>query len=196
MIGNSQVLVGNHTSAAYLINLKRMVNIVGMVLVLSFLAQMRIPLIFTPVPIVCTQIGIAILAAHLNRKDGMLAIMTYIVAGGAGLPIFSGFNGGLSALTGPTGGYIAGYLLAFVYLSNYLQNRKEKTILNIFSHIFLAQLLIYIPGLIHLSLWMSATQTFSVQTMLIIGFLPFIVGDILKALISTGYLSLYKSNIL
>lgn len=185
---SSQVLTYRQISIGS--GLMRAINILGAVLLLGLMAQIRVPLLFTPVPIVCTQIAIVILASHLNKKDGIIAILTYILAGAAGLPMFSGMVGGLTALTGPTGGYIAGYLLAFVYLSNYLQNRKRKNILNIFSHIFLAQFLIYIPGLIHLSLWMNATQIFTIHNLLVIGFFPFIVGDAIKAFLAVGYLSI------
>ena len=43
--------------------------------------------------------------------EGSIAIAVYIALGAVGIPVFSGFSGGVSALIGPTGGYIFGFLL-------------------------------------------------------------------------------------
>lgn len=52
----------------------------------------------------------------LGGKRGTLTIFVYLLMGAAGLPVFTGFRGGLSALVGVTGGYLAGFLFAgFTY---------------------------------------------------------------------------------
>ncbi|MCF0136900.1 MAG: biotin transporter BioY [Oscillospiraceae bacterium] len=50
----------------------------------------------------------------LGGKNGCISIALYILLGAVGLPVFSGFSGGLGHLAGPTGGYIAGFLLSGV----------------------------------------------------------------------------------
>jgi biotin transport system substrate-specific component len=47
----------------------------------------------------------------LGGRRGLLAVLLYILLGAFGLPVFSGFRGGIGALLGPTGGYILGFLL-------------------------------------------------------------------------------------
>lgn len=48
----------------------------------------------------------------LGGKQGSAVCLVYLLLGAAGLPVFSGFRGGLGALLGATGGYIAGFLAA------------------------------------------------------------------------------------
>lgn len=48
----------------------------------------------------------------LGGKRGSIVCLVYLLLGVAGLPVFSGFRGGLGALLGTTGGYIMGFLAA------------------------------------------------------------------------------------
>ena len=55
--------------------------------------------------------GVFLALMTLGGKWGSVAILVYIGLGAMGLPVFSGFQGGLGVLTGPTGGCIVGFLL-------------------------------------------------------------------------------------
>ena len=60
--------------------------------------------------------GIFLTLGVLGGKRGTIAIAIYLLLGCVGLPVFSGFRGGLGALMGVTGGYIAGFLVtALIY---------------------------------------------------------------------------------
>lgn len=54
--------------------------------------------------------GIFLTLGLLGGKRGTLSILVYLLLGAAGLPVFSGFRGGIGALLGVTGGYLAGFL--------------------------------------------------------------------------------------
>src|SRR6478752_1661884 len=65
-----------------------------------------------PVPITLQTFAVLLSGAVLGMRRGFLAVLLYVVAGAAGLPIFSGGAAGLAVLTGPTAGYIIGFPLA------------------------------------------------------------------------------------
>ena len=60
--------------------------------------------------------GVFLALGLLGGKRGCIAIVTYLLLGAVGLPVFSGFRGGFGALLGPTGGYLIGFLaMGLVY---------------------------------------------------------------------------------
>ncbi|MDR1064927.1 MAG: biotin transporter BioY [Oscillospiraceae bacterium] len=68
-----------------------------------------------PVPVSLATLVIYIAAGVLGRGRAALAVFVYILLGAAGLPVFTGFSGGVQKLVGVTGGYILGYIpLAFM----------------------------------------------------------------------------------
>ena len=54
--------------------------------------------------------GVLLALGILGGKRGTISILCYLLLGGAGLPVFSGFRGGIGAILGPTGGYLWGFL--------------------------------------------------------------------------------------
>ena len=68
------------------------------------------------VAITMQTFGIFLSLGVLGGKRGTIAIATYLLLGTVGLPVFSGFQGGIGTLLGVTGGYIAGFLAtALIY---------------------------------------------------------------------------------
>jgi biotin transport system substrate-specific component len=54
----------------------------------------------------------------LGGRNGLFSILVFILLGAIGLPVFSGFKGGIGVLTGPTGGYILGFIfMALIYMA-------------------------------------------------------------------------------
>ena len=64
------------------------------------------------VPFTMQTFGVFCALGLLGGRTGTAAVALYIALGAAGLPVFSGFRGGLGILLGPTGGYIAGFLFS------------------------------------------------------------------------------------
>lgn len=68
-----------------------------------------------PVPISLATLMIYICAGVLGRRRATLSVAVYILLGIVGLPIFTGFAGGVQKIVGATGGYIVGYIpLAYI----------------------------------------------------------------------------------
>lgn len=63
-----------------------------------------------PVPITLSLFAVMLAAIVLGPKKGVAAVVTYILLGAIGLPVFSGAKGGVQVIAGPTGGYIWSYV--------------------------------------------------------------------------------------
>ena len=63
-----------------------------------------------PVPISLATFAVYLAAAVLGWKRGSIAVLVYVLLGAVGVPVFSGFSGGVQKLVSLTGGYIVGYI--------------------------------------------------------------------------------------
>ena len=64
------------------------------------------------VPFTLQTFGVFLSVGLLGGKRGSLAVLVYLLLGAVGLPVFSGFTGGIGHLLGPTGGYIIGFIFS------------------------------------------------------------------------------------
>jgi biotin transport system substrate-specific component len=147
----------------------------------GLLAQVRIALPFTPVPLTGQTFAVLLAGVLLGRKWGGVSLAIYAALGIAGVPWFNGGSSGLSA----TGGYLIGFVLAALFLG-YLtdHNPKFHSFGAMFGLMLFASLvLVYIPGLLWLGFWLNMVRgsTTGILTVVSLGAVPFIAGDILKA---------------
>ena len=63
-----------------------------------------------PVPFTLQTLAVAMLPIALGGRDAVITVALYLLLGGLGLPVFSGFSGGIAVLAGPTGGFLWGFL--------------------------------------------------------------------------------------
>lgn len=75
---------------------------------LAVCAWISIPV--TDIAFTLQTFGVFLTLGLLGGKLGTAAIVVYLCMGAIGLPVFSGFRGGIGVLLGVTGGYIAGFL--------------------------------------------------------------------------------------
>ena len=76
---------------------------------LCVLAPLAIPA--GPVPFTLATLAVYLCTAVTGMRRGTLSVLLYILIGAVGVPVFSGFAGGVQKLIGLTGGYLAGYVL-------------------------------------------------------------------------------------
>ncbi len=62
------------------------------------------------VPITLQTLGVCLVSGLFGLKRGAVSTLAYIILGTVGVPVFSGFKGGLGVISGPTGGYIVGFI--------------------------------------------------------------------------------------
>ena len=164
---------------------KKLALAVGTAGLTGLLAQTRILLPWSPVPITGQTFAVLLGGVLLGRWWGGISLVIYVGLGAAGFPWFSSWSGGAGHILGPTGGYIIGFILASLFLGHftdtYIRSRSFRSMLALM--LFANFVLIYLPGLFQLGLWVkSATgQAPSLTVLLGMGALPFIPGDIAKA---------------
>jgi len=80
----------------------------------------------TVIPFTLQTFAVFLAVILLGGKRGSIAVLVYILLGAIGLPVFSGFKGGLGSLLGTTGGYIIGFIFSalFMWLMEKLLGRK------------------------------------------------------------------------
>ena len=157
--------------------LKSIFLVLSGVIFLSIISQLIIPLYFTPVPISLGSFGVILIALLYGRKLGTATVLSYVVAGSLGAPVFAGFKTG--SLFSPTGGYILGYIAAALILGFLSDKGIAKSYVKTFLSLLLASAVILVLGALVLILFVPSKNIF------MIGVLPFIPGDMLKIVAAT-----------
>ncbi len=142
-------------------------------------AQAKLYLPFTPVPVTGQVFFVLLSGAVLGRNYGALSMALYATLGALGVPWFAGGKAGIEVLLGATGGYILGFIAAS-YLIGYFTDTyiSSRSLAAQLSLMFAGVGIIYALGAVQLAyvVQLSASEALAK------GVLPFIPGDILKAL--------------
>lgn len=161
---------------------EKLFTVRGMVFMAIFSALICVAAPFSvqvgPIPITLATFAIYLAGAILGGKRGMIAVIVYIMLGAVGLPVFSNFSGGFTALLGPTGGYIIGYI-PLVFLSGIfaeINSKKHRAVLNMIIGMLLGTIALYTFG----TAWFMIMTKSSLGRALALCALPFIPGDGLK----------------
>lgn len=150
----------------------------------GIMAQTRIYLPFTPVPITGQTLAVLMAGVLLGRWWGGISQAIYVGLGAVGMPWFAGLTSGYGVLIGPSGGYLIGFIFAALFVGHfidkYVKMRNFLSLVLIMS--FANFVLIYIPGLVQLGIWYRLTKgTFpTLWNLLLMGVIPFITGGIIK----------------
>jgi biotin transport system substrate-specific component len=147
-------------------------------------AVARIHLPFTPVPFTLQTFFLFFGAMALGKRSTS-SIGAYIGIGALGLPVFAGFAGGLSILTGITAGYLLGFVFCAYIVGSLISKSEKSSPARDAAILALAMLSYYIPGV----LWLKIATGISFKAAILAGFVPFIIMDAAKAALA---LSLYK----
>ena len=137
-------------------------------------AQIAVPLPGTPVPLSLAPLAVLLVGGLLGARVGAAALVTYLLMGAAGLPVFAPMGlPGAARLFGPTGGYLLAYPAAAALAG--LVTARGATWLRVLAAPALGLLAIYAGGAAQL-----LVLTGSVPLTLAMGAAPFVVGDALK----------------
>jgi biotin transport system substrate-specific component len=169
---------------------KKLALALGIALLTGLAAQLRVQLPWNPVPITGQTFAVLLAGVLLGKWWGGVSLALYAGLGIAGVPWFTGFGSGLGYLAGPTGGYVIGFVFAALFLGyftdKYVRARSFVSMLALM--LFANFVLIYVPGLLQLGLWLNIVkgQPVTFSSLLMMGAIPFIVGDITKAVLAAA----------
>ena len=157
--------------------------VVGGSLFIALCARVTIPLPFTPVPVTGQTLAVLLIGVLLGSRRGVLCLLAYLAEGALGLPVFAE-GAGLAYMAGPTGGYLVGFVVA-AYLTGLLAERGwDRRAGTTLLAVLLGNAVIYAFGLSWLARFVGS------ERVLAVGLMPFIAGDLLKALLATAALPL------
>lgn len=127
------------------------------------------------IPFSMSIFAVCLISCITPWKQSVSAVIIYILLGAAGLPVFSGFIGGLQQITGITGGFIIGYIPCSFIVSFLIGRYSDKK----YIYPFLMTLGISVCYLIGAA-WYSLQTNSGFVAALTVCILPFIVGDAFK----------------
>lgn len=155
-----------------------------LLLVLAFgtlmgaLAQISIPLPFTPVPITGQTLGVLLVGALLGSRRGAAAMLLYLAEGAAGLPVFSEARSGATMLVGPTGGYLLAFPIAAFAVGWLSERGWDRQFFTAAAAMLIGSVIIYAGGLTVLSYYVGLERAIP------LGMLPFLPGDTIKLIVA------------
>lgn len=177
---------------------REMVLIALMAVLIAVCSWISIP---AAVPFTLQTFAVFCALSLLGGKNGMFSVIVYILLGAIGIPVFSGFKGGLGVLLGSTGGYIIGFvILAAVYWAAEkipVSSAKVRLVLDI-SALVLGTALCYAFG----TLWFvhvyssknGAIEMYDALKWCVFPFIPFDVIKLVLAVIVPKTIKTYANK--
>ena len=158
--------------------IKRLTRIAVMAALLWVASPWSVPI--GPIPITLATFMIYLTGVLLGSVDGTIAVAVYLLLGTVGVPVFSGFQGGVQKLVGATGGYLIGYLpcAAFIGL---IADRAKKRWLIVFAMIG-GTAVLYALG----TVWFMIQTQRSLAESLMLCVVPFLLGDAAKIAVASA----------
>lgn len=132
------------------------------------------------VPFTLQTFGVFLAIGVLGGKRGTLAILTYLILGALGVPVFANFSGGIGYMLGPTGGYIIGFLLSALVMW-LIECFTKKTKWMLVVQMFAGLLVCYAFGTVwFVAVYSKNTGPIGFWTALLKCVIPYIIPDAIK----------------
>lgn len=149
--------------------------------VVALLAQVSIPL--WPVPITGQTLGVVVVGAALGARRGAAALITYLLAGLAGLPVFADFTGSLAAVAKPSFGFVIGFIVSAIVAGWFAERAWDRRPALAFLGFAAASAVPFLFGIPYIALILNVVLglDYSFIGILDAGLFPFLVGGIVKA---------------
>ncbi len=185
MVLAERVLPGSGTGLL----LKRAALVFAGIALLAVAAKIKFPLPPSPVPVTMGTFAVLTIAAAYGPRLGLVTILGYMAVGLAGLDVFAGSSAekfGWAYMSGATGGYLLGYVLATLALGLFARRGWDRSVLLMAVAMLVGNVLIYLPGVawIHQVIAAGAFNAEKYASVweqtLVWGLTPYLIGDAMK----------------
>lgn len=166
----SKALVPSQTLAT------RAAMVLGGSFLIAVASQVSVPMF--PVPMTLQTLAILTIGMTMGARMGVATVGAWLLEGAAGLPVFAN-AGATASLVGPTAGFLFGFL-GMVALVGLASDRGVKSVFGLSLVALAASALLYVPGLA----WPALAMGKSVPDLLSGWMLPFLTGDVVKAVLA------------
>jgi biotin transport system substrate-specific component len=153
---------------------RHLVLILAGVLLVALCARIYIPT--TPVPFTGQTFGVLLVGAALGFRRAAASLALYLAIGAIGVPIYSEGRGGLEIVTGATGGYLVGFVVAAALVGRLAELGWDRHIGGSIGAMLLGNAVIYAVGVP----WLMATTGLSASAAIDAGLTPFLTWDAIK----------------
>ena len=160
--------------------------VVSFALLTAAAAQIEIQLGFTPVPLTGQTFAVLLSGAVLGMRRGALSQLVYWMAGLTGLPFYSGGAGGWKSGTGATLGYLVGFIVAAGAIGYLAEKKQDRNFATSLPAMLLGSTLIYTCGAAWLTTYLNIGFATGETNAISLGVAPFLVGDVIKALLAAA----------
>lgn len=156
----------------------------------GLMAQVTIAVPWSPVLITFQTFAVLLSGVFLGSKYGGFSMILYALLGILGMPWFTGMHHGLAFIFQASGGYIIGFIFASIFLGYVFDHHvnARKPVQTVILMAIANYIFIYIPGLVGLYYVMLANTGSApgIPELLLMGAVPFIVGDLIKIALASG----------
>lgn len=149
-------------------------------LFIAGLAQIALPVPGSPVPVTGQTLGVLLIGTSYGSLLGLSTLLTYLLVGLAGAPVFANGGHGLSRLTGATGGYLVGMVVASLVVGLLAGRAWDQRLRTALPTMLLGDGIIFSFGLFWLHEFTGKNWSWTLAA----GFTPFIIGEVLKIAIA------------
>jgi biotin transport system substrate-specific component len=160
------------------------VLVVGAALLTAICAQISIPVPGSPVPVTGQTFAVLVSGAALGANRGAASMLLYLAFGLIGLPVYSDGASGLQVVWGATGGYIVGFIAAAYVIGRLAEARLDRAPTKALPVFAVGSMVVFAIGVP----WLAIAADMSIGKAIELGFVPFILGGIVKALAAAAVL--------
>ena len=150
---------------------------------LALWVSAKVQISIRPVPITLQTLAVLMIGAAFGWRLASATVLLYLAEGFAGLPVFAGAVAGPAYFSGPTAGFLLGFLLAAFVVGGLAEKGWDRNPATLAAALVIGNIALYIPGLFWLQTFTGWSRVWGA------GLLPFVYGDALKLTLAVLLLS-------